>query len=55
MLKQFVAFCRPHRLLLLDFDCAAVTVHIPGLQAAALAEMLGSDDPFRAAAMRSRP
>jgi ATP-binding cassette, subfamily B, bacterial len=24
MLKQFVAFCHPHRLLLLDFGCAAL-------------------------------
>ena len=31
------------------------TVHIPCLQVAALAGMLGRDDPFRAAAMRSRP
>src|SRR4051794_38829906 len=31
------------------------TVHIPCLQVAALAGMLGRDDPFRAAAIRSRP
>src|SRR3954470_24766565 len=36
-------------------NAITATVHIPCLQVAALAGMLGRDDPFRAAAIRSRP
>src|SRR3954471_24836974 len=53
-LNAFINACS-HRGAMLCRHKRAATVHIPCLQVAALAGMLGRDDPFRAAAIRSRP